>query len=66
MTCKKSITKQELAQVLNISPGTLRRFLNKDLYADLLPLGYKKNTNILTGKVLQYIKDFYCLHDDEF
>lgn len=65
MTCKKSITKQELAQILNISAGTLRTYLNIDMFEKLEPLGYKKTTHILTGKVLQCIKEHYCIHDNE-
>ena len=65
-TVKKTITKTELACVLNVSKGTLRRYLNTDLYNALEPLGYKKNTNIISGQVFAYIKQHYCLHDDDF
>ena len=65
-TVKKTITKKELACILDISKGTLRRYLNIDLYNELEPLGYKKNTNIISGKAFAYIKNYFCLHDDDF
>ena len=57
----KSISKSELADMLGVSTGTLRRYLNKDIYAQIVPLGYKKQCHLLNGAVLEFIKLHYCL-----
>lgn len=56
-----SITKKQLADLLQISEATLRRDLNHTIYSSIEPLGYRKNSNILKGKVLQFLTEYYCI-----
>lgn len=62
----KCCTKQELAYALNVSCETLRKILNVEHYASLQPLGYKKNNNYIYGKPLEYVKETFCLTDEDF
>lgn len=62
----RSITKKELCRVLNVSNSTLQRYLNVGLYKELKELGYDRQSNIIYGKPLQYIMDYFCLQDEDF
>lgn len=48
-------TKKELAIMLQVSPSTLRRWLNQKYYSNLKFLGYTKNQRILTPGQLNYL-----------
>ncbi len=56
---KTSITKKELADILSISASTLQRLLNQTLYYELNAVGYRKNTKILTPRMLKIINDYW-------
>jgi hypothetical protein len=48
-------TKKEVAELLEISTGTLSRWLNCRYYAEIKALGYHKNDHILTPRILNYL-----------
>lgn len=56
----KSITKKELAAEMNISMTTLRYYLNNKWYSKLSSLGYEKRNRILSPKIIETIKLFWC------
>ena len=48
-------SKAEVAQMLNISPATLRKWLNHRYYDELKLFDYNPNQKILTPKQLNYL-----------
>jgi hypothetical protein len=66
MTKTHTISKQELADVIGVSTRTLARYLNVTLYDTLVELGYNKDSNIITGRVLEHIKYYFCLQNEDF
>ena len=57
MSFTRCMYKYEVAQLLNIQPGTLSRWLNVLYLKDLQEIGYNKNQKYLTPKQLNYLKD---------
>ncbi|NOY50452.1 MAG: DUF4248 domain-containing protein [Chlorobi bacterium] len=57
MIFKQTKTKIEVAMMLNISPATLRKWLNIRYYDELAKLDYSKNQQILTPKQLNFLAE---------
>lgn len=55
----QSITKKQLADILSVSASTLQRLLNQTLFYELKAVGYRKNTKILTPRMLKIINDYW-------
>ena len=60
----KSLVKSQVAQMLDISPGTLRYYLNVRYYQQLSELGYRKTQIILTPQILNFLVDKLGLDPD--
>lgn len=54
-TFKASKTKSQVAALLQISPATLRRWLNQKYYAEMQSHGYERQQRILTPAQLNYL-----------
>lgn len=52
---KQSLYKYEVANKLDVSMQTLRKWLNERYYKDLYKLGYRKNDRRLNPRVLSYL-----------
>lgn len=63
MRFKASKTKKEVAQMLSISRGTLRIWLNKKYYAELRNLGYERHQQILNPAQLNFLAEKIDLQD---
>ncbi len=57
MNFTPTYTKKQLRILLNVSASTLKNWLNKRYYEDLVKLGYRKNDRILIPKVLKYLHE---------
>jgi len=55
MIFKHCKTKKEVAILLQISPGTLRQWLNTRYFLELQKYGYEKKQRILTPQQLNYL-----------
>ena len=53
----KTLTKKQLANLLNISNSTLQNYLNRLWFNKLKETGYQKRNKILSIKQLSIIKD---------
>lgn len=53
---KKTVAKNQLAALMNISNSTLRYYLNKEWYDELKVLGYHKSNKILTPRQISFIE----------
>ena len=49
------LSKKEIANMLGISSGTLRIWLNERYYEELQEIGYSKRQKLLTPKQLNYL-----------
>ena len=54
-----NITKSELAEMLGVSRGYLSQQLNIHYYDDLVAVGYKKTSKIITPKVYRTFIELY-------
>lgn len=54
---KKSVTKQEMADLLGITTRQLATWCNEVLYKELLQLRYDKKSKYFTPRQAQYIYD---------
>ena len=54
---KKCLYKYEVAEILGISPGTLRIYLNKRYIDDLRKIGYNPMQKQLTPKQLNFLQN---------
>lgn len=54
-----TITKSELADMYGFSIDTLKRYLNKVYFEELKAVGYNKNQQILTPKILTTFFDLF-------
>ena len=63
---KKSRYKTEIAEAACFSMSTLQYELNTRLFDKLEPLGYKKDSKILRGKVLQLVLEELCIDEEDF
>jgi hypothetical protein len=61
----KIVYKQEFAAILSINESCLRNYLNKKYYNELQPLGYERNSKILFGSVLDYLKEKFSVTDSD-
>lgn len=59
----KSLTKKELAQRLNVSPATLRRYLNNRYYPELEGFDYERRARILTPRILNYLAEVFDISE---
>jgi transcriptional regulator with XRE-family HTH domain len=59
----KSLTKKELAQRLNVSSATLRRYLNDKYYPKLERYDYEKRVRILTPRILNYLAEVFDISE---
>jgi Mn-dependent DtxR family transcriptional regulator len=59
----RSVTKKELAEILNVSPSTLQKYLNERYLHRLESIGYDKNSRILMPKVLNEIAEILDIED---
>lgn len=55
MIFTQTLTKKQVARLLNISPGTLQTYLNRRYFKELQAIDYKKDQKILTPKQLNYL-----------
>jgi len=55
MLKKSPITKTKLAERMEISLSSLRNLLNNHWYNEIAPLGYSKNSKIISPKVYSWI-----------
>ena len=55
----KTLTKKQLANLLNISNSTLQNYLNRLWFNKLKETGYQKRNKILSIKQLSIIKDIW-------
>ena len=55
----KTLTKQQLANKMQISNSTLQNYLNRLWYSKLHDLGYIKRNKILSIKQLELIKEIW-------
>lgn len=62
---RSSITKKELSRILNVSPATLRRYLNDKYLGQLKDTGYYRNSRILIPKVLNKIAEIFDISGRE-
>jgi hypothetical protein len=53
----KAMGKNELAELLGISPSTLREWLNKLYFAEIEPLGYCKSDKLLKPNIVKYLSE---------
>ena len=60
----KSLTKSELARLMNISAGTLQKLLNRQWFDGLIKLGYNKNSRLLSPKICKWIFEEWGLEID--
>lgn len=51
----KTLTKSELATLMNVSSGTLQSLMNRQWFENLKMLGYKKKSKILSPRIVNYI-----------
>jgi hypothetical protein len=49
-------SKKEICIMLNISPGTLRRYLNHKYIEELKVIGYDQKQQILTPQILNFLQ----------
>lgn len=54
---KGRYSKSKIEKMYQFSPSDLRRFLNKEIYHLLEPLGYNRNCKFLSAKMMQVIID---------
>jgi len=57
----RSLYKKELAGYANVSPKTLRRWLNQLYFNEISPLGYVKTEPVLTPVVVKYLCEKLCI-----
>ena len=55
------LRKSELADLLGITPRTLRRWLNEMYYNELILIGYDKNMVTLTPKIVEWLTEKLCI-----
>lgn len=65
MTFTKTLNKNEICRMLNVSSSTLAVYLNKRYISDLQTIGYKKTQKQLTPRQLNYLKDKIGLSPEE-
>ena len=61
---KIDMSKAHLAELLNVSASTLRRWLNVLYYAELEKLGYRKNQKLFTPRQWCWLLDKLVVTDD--
>jgi hypothetical protein len=59
----KSILKSEYAKKLNVSIGTLSKYLNDIFFEELKKLSYQKYQRILTPKQIKFLNEKLCNFD---
>lgn len=57
----RALYKKELAAYANVSPKTLRRWLNHLYFSELQELGYVKTDNVLTPIVVKFLCEKLCI-----
>ena len=53
----KALTKIEVATMLNVSPSTLRSWLNVRYFEELKTINYSPNQKLLTPKQLNFLAE---------
>lgn len=59
-----NMSKAHLAELLNVSPSTLRRWLNKLYLAELEQLGYTRKQQLFTPRQWCWLVDKLVITDD--
>lgn len=61
----KSLTKDDVRKLLNVSDTYLRQMLNVEYYKELKELGYKKTAKVLRPHVLNWLQKKIDLQPEE-
>lgn len=65
MSTTKTLSKSELAKILQVSSTYVHRCLNVEYIIELTAIGYNKKCIYLRGKVLERVKELFCITDED-